>query len=86
MATSYDQPAYIGLDDDAIGSKQNGLSQHGSYPQDEFSPAPPPKVSKLTQVVYGIGEIGIWASAVIQGFYLIAFLLEVAGIDPGIVR
>lgn len=40
-----------------------------------------PNLSKRVLVTYGVGEVGVWASHVIIGFYLNTFLLEVAGLE-----
>lgn len=39
------------------------------------------KLSLKTKIAYGVGEFGLFATAIIQGFFLLDFLLEVAGVE-----
>jgi Na+/melibiose symporter-like transporter len=66
-------------DGGATGASGNGRSGRPSL-QDN-TPLP-----WRVKIIYGIGEIGIWCTAVIQGFFLTSFLLDTAGISAGYVR
>jgi Na+/melibiose symporter-like transporter len=43
-------------------------------------------LSRKIKWLYGVGEIGVWDSGVIVGFFLNHFFLEVANIPPVMVR
>jgi GPH family glycoside/pentoside/hexuronide:cation symporter len=44
--------------------------------------ASPNKLSFVTKLAYGVGDLGPAIVATINGFFLNAFLIEVAGIRP----
>jgi GPH family glycoside/pentoside/hexuronide:cation symporter len=50
-----------------------------------ISAAPSSKLSRATKLAYGIGDLGPAIVVSINGFFLNAFLLDVAGLRPGVV-
>jgi GPH family glycoside/pentoside/hexuronide:cation symporter len=46
--------------------------------------APPTKLSLLTKLAYGVGDMGSGMTATVMVFYLLFFLTEVAGLPPGL--
>jgi GPH family glycoside/pentoside/hexuronide:cation symporter len=46
---------------------------------------PPEKLSPLTKLAFGVGDLGPAIVAAINGFFLNAFLLDVAGLRPAVV-
>ena len=47
--------------------------------------ASPSKLSRATKLAYGVGDLGPAIVASVNGFFLNAFLLDVAGLRPGAV-
>src|SRR5512136_817638 len=45
---------------------------------------PPEKLSPLTKLAFGVGDLGPAIVAAINGFFLNAFLLDVAGLRPAV--
>lgn len=56
------------------------LDPNGATVPDDTPPDYVPRLKKSIVWTYGVGEIGVWTSHVIIGFYLNTFLLEVAGL------
>lgn len=65
-------------------AKKESLTEKAP-PQVEVSPLlphPVHRVSRVTKWLFGIGELSIFIVSVIEGFFLLEFLLEVAEIRP----
>jgi len=54
----------------------------GSGTATEVKEHKPSTLTWKNKIIYGQGEIGIWISGVIMGFFLNTFFLEVAHLQP----
>ena len=59
-------------------------SVESAGPPKTSSPPRSEKLSLLTKLSFGVGDMGAGMTATIMVFYLLYFLTEVAGLPPGL--
>ncbi len=78
-------------DDEEIITDAHSPTEPLRFETDSLMDAPPPAASEpssdeplrlLVKLVYAMSDMGLTGFASIMGFYLNAFLLEVAGVPP----